>query len=786
MTSFVPALHLDTAPAEKLKPEWCLRAIQYYYHNTTNFSLLEGKNVGEIEEYASGEINMKPFRRMYTSLKRKEMKMRDNNVLSPDEGAEMQFTPLPLIVTPLNSATEIIHKVPVEVSCTALDPLAATKKKEDVTFLKNKPQVENDLKQVTDQMGISPLDIGATKHSAIPFSDSPYGLNLNEPDEFDVFVNLIYRLGVESCFETILQTWFENKSATLIKLLEIRDQMKYGISTNSVSQNSLTGLPDIRYEYPGEIFTPFSQLPDFSDNTHRYQRLSVTPMDLFDMFGSEICDQQTLEDIVVGSSNDDGYSYCSCNGYDRANITGKNAANFNTYKMSLIRFEVKSIDWVGKMSNPKSKKGFTYLSTDISDNQTCTGKIWGQNTYVFYWLLNTHKFFGIHRLGYAHRTVGMESYQNFSTNIYRSQYKSAVECSIGENKKAQRADIKLQYAIIQARPSGVYIDLKYLRTAIQSLTEESTGYSIDQLIETVMERNIMIGDSTGMDGVNEAQFKPFQEIVGGLRNEVEGFLRVILSAQQNIASFTGINQALTGQSQDPNSLIGIEKMRINSSLNALHYANTAIEVQYQRVFNQWAYCFKEAIKRGGKTKEAVANIIGSKKVDIIDRLQEVPLHSLGVKITLNLREEERSKYEQRVYKLESQGVLTSADIYMLDYIPNIKDRWALLAVKENQFMKRQDRIRQENYANQQQLAKQQGDNLIGQEQAATDGEIKKVYAQGDVKSKLASLQSQLNAPEQRNEALLQKSLTSDRTQGQIQKALQTLQAKADLDNQKAF
>ena len=226
MTSFVPALHLDTAPAEKLKPEWCLRAIQYYYHNTTNFSLLEGKNVGEIEEYASGEINMKPFRRMYTSLKRKEMKMRDSNVLSPDDGAEMQFTPLPLIVTPLNSATEIIHKVPVEVSCTALDPLAATKKKEDVTFLKNKPQVENDLKQVTDQMGISPLDIGATKHSAIPFSDSPYGLNLNEPDEFDVFVNLIYRLGVESCFETILQTWFENKSATLIKLLEIRDQMK--------------------------------------------------------------------------------------------------------------------------------------------------------------------------------------------------------------------------------------------------------------------------------------------------------------------------------------------------------------------------------------------------------------------------------------------------------------------------------------------------------------------------------------------------------------------------------
>jgi hypothetical protein len=55
-----------------------------------------------------------------------------------------------------------------------------------------------------------------------------------------------------------------------------------------------------------------------------------------------------------------------------------------------------------------------------------------------------------------------------------------------------------------------------------------------------------------------------------------------------------------------------------------------------------------------------------------------------------------------------------------------------------------------------------------------------------VKSKLASLQSQLNAAEQRNDALLQKSLQQDRTSGQIQKALQTLQTKADLDNQKAF
>ena len=683
--TFIPALHLDTAPPDKLKPDWCLRTIQYYYYNTNNLCLLHNKNVDEIEEYASGDINMSPFKSMFKSIKRKEAKKAQSKGVTPNwDTSEMQFTPLPLISTPVNSAVEIINKIPVEVSCTALDPLAATKKKEDVTFLKNKPQIEDDLKQVTDQMGISPLNLGTTRHSSVPFSDSPYGLNLNDPEDFDVFVNLLYRLGVETCFETILQAWWELKKVkTNCRRLEIIDHFKFGVSCNTVSSSSMTWLPTISYEYPGRVYTPPSELPDYSDNSHRYVKMRVTPIELFDMFGDEICNQETLQDIVLGAGRNDGYSYCGCNGLDRNDFIDKRGgltSNFDTLKMTVIKFEVKSVDWVGKMSNPKSKKGFTYLSAEPQENETCTGKIWGQNTYAFYWLLNTKKVFGIHRLGYAHRTVGMESYQNFSTNIYRSQYRSAVENSIGENKKAQVADIKMQFEIIQARPSGVYIDLKYIRQALNNLLEDSSGYTIDDLIENVIEKNIMIGDSTGMDGANEGQFVPFKEIPGGLKGSIEGYLRTIMSAIQNIAAFTGINQQLTGQAQDPNALIGVEKIRLNSSLNALHYANTGIETQYQNVFNQWAYCFQEAIKRGGKAKDAVISIIGSRKVDIIERLGEIPIHQLGIVISMSLREEDVQKYERRKYVLESAGILTSADIYMLDNIPNIKDKLSIIVV----------------------------------------------------------------------------------------------------------
>ena len=787
MNNFVPSLHLDTAPADKLKPEWCKRVIDYYYHNTTNYNLLDGKNVDEIVRFATGDIDMTPYKKLYKSLKKK-YEQGTNNRAHEISSDEFQFIQLPLIPTPVNSAVSMISKPPIEITVTALDPLAATKKKEDVTFLKNKPKVESDLESLTSQMNIPKIDLGATQHSAIPYSDSPYGIDLNDPQDYEVFVDVLYKLGVEVCFETALQIWVEIKNLAQIKLQEIKDQFYYGVSVNTGYKSSVTGLPDLKYSYPGDLFVPYSDLPDYSDRTHEFEEERVTPLDLFNRFGDEIGSEEQLEELVNGNNG-----YCACN--NKKEYIKK--ANFSTFKMNLISFAVKTVDWVGVMSNPKSKKGFmSIVSTDsmaikpdlnaVSDI-TYTDKIWAQNTYTFYWLKGTDYIFEIDRLGYAKREKGQESYQNFPHNIYKSQERSAVENSIGENKAAQIAYVKYLFAIIQSKPSGNYVDLKYLRGAIEGLTDENDGKTINDLVQLAMERNDFIADTTGFDGKNDGQFAAVKEIVGGLKpTEVAGYLQVIQSAKQNIADFTGINQQLTGQSPDPNTLVGYQKLQINASLNAVYYVNQAIENQYQKVMNQWAYIFQNAVKSGGKPKDAITTMIGSRKVDIIDRIGEVPLHTMGVVISLNTREEERMDYAQKVYQLRAQGVLTAADEYMLKYIPNMKDRFALMAIREKQFQKRADAKLQAQYANQQAISQQQGQNMVAQENAATDGKIKLAYSKGDVESKLIPLRQQLSNQSKQVDALIEKSLLEDRNQQQIQKNIQTLQEKANLDNQKSL
>lgn len=768
---FVPSFHF-MAPLDKVSSnKFPMAVINYYFFNTQNYSLLWDKKVYEIEGYASGEYDLRPFMKMFRSEEKRLRQNANPNALDNERTAiGFSYSCYPLLPEKLASATAIIQKIPIEISCQAVDPLAIEKKQSDVNFLKNKPAVEADLQEVADRLNLGKVDLGATKHSAIEFSDSPFGLDLNNPEELDIFINTLYSLKIETAFETALEYFKDLNKIDNIKLQEIKDQFKYGVSCHMAYQNDLTGLPDVDYLYPGELLTPYSALPDYSDNTHRIREAILTPMQLFDHFSTEIKDEKELEQIINAAK----WGYCACNSI---NPIPRN--NFDTFKLNLKYVEVKTVDWIGvQKANKKSK-----FQTFTTDPAKATEKIWAQNTYGFWWLQNTDKIFGMKKLPFTQRTKGKESFQNFSTNIYKSQERSAVEQSIGENKKAQIADIKLQHAVIKSKPSGVYIDLKYLRSALDGLKDETNDWSMDKLLNLAIEQNVVLGDTEGFDGKNEGQFKAVQELPGGLKSEIVGYMNIIAAANINISRITGVNQQLTGASANEDGLVGLQKLLINASINALHYCNEAIEEQYKNLFSIWANVIQDAIEAGGKTKEAIMNVIGAKKANIIDGLNDIRLHEIGVFIKIKQREEERQLFRNKLTQLEQAGVITSAYEFLILNTPNPKDQWAMLAVKEQQFKKEQAAIRQEQYQNQQQLMQQRGQNMVQAENAATEGDLKKVYAKGQVEAQITQLAAQLGINELQLEGMIKKTINNDRNRAQTEKNIQTLTTKNNLQQQ---
>lgn len=776
--AFITSFHF-VPPSEKLKPEWCKDVINFSYYNTANRSLLDGKKIDQIEQYAAGEFDLKPFMRMFKSMK-KAIQLQQNQdgtmneeMLARNDTTGLDWTCLPLIPTKINAAANLVQKIPIEVICKAMDALAMKKRNEDLSFLKNKSLIEDDIQDLADQMGVGKVDLGTTIHSSTKYSESPMGLDLNKPEEEDVFIKLMYALQVEAAFEKCLQQLYNIKKASQVKLLEIRDQFKWGVSCNWPYTSSITRLPDFEYVYPGDMSTPISDLPDYSDNTHRFMNKRLSVLEMFNYFSDEICDEAKLQEIINGKKG-----YCDCNGGSKVD-----AKNWGSYKVNMKYVEIKTVDWVGVVDKKKSKKGFSFFTEDETE---CTRKIWGQNTYGFWWLVGTDYFFGIHRLDYSHRTRGKESFQNFSTNIYKSQPKSSVELSIGENKKAQIAEIKLQHLILKSLPPGKYIDLRYVRGALSGLQDEDNKYTMQQLINMAFEQNVIIGDTEGFDGKNDGQLKPFVEIMGGLKvAEAQGYLLVIATANRNIGAYTGINEELSGESVNPEGLVGLQKLLINQSINALYHCNEAIQEQYKCVFNNWANLIQYAIEAGGETKKAIIDMIGIDDVNVLDGLNDTPLHNLTITVEVGQREEERQAYMTQLNFLKSKGILSTFDEYILSGISSPRERFAFLAVREKKFKDEQNRIRQEDQANAQGLMKQQGENMVQAKEAEGQADIKKEYAKGDVQSKILRIQQQLGLTSQQMAAIIDRQLQKERNTGQTEKAVTTIQAKQSAKNQEA-
>lgn len=776
---FIPSFHFDH-PDSKLSSEWAMKAINYYYYNSNNINLLYKKDISKIEEYSTGDINMTRFKKMFTSLN-KALKEAgrgmagkiDSHYLSDRDKTGLSWEPLKLIPQKLNSAIATIQKILIEIQCVAQDGLAMKKRKEDIEFLKNKPLIEEDLQDIADQMQLGKVDIGATKYSSKKFSEVPMGLDLSDPDEENIFAKLLYSLNVESANEKALQQIYHLTKAAQVRLLEIKDQFKWGVSVHSGFISSMTGLPTVEYVYPGDVYVPQSLLPDFSDNTHRIIDKMVSVMDMFNYFSDEICDEKKLEEIINGT---DGY--CACN--QRSKVE---KANWDTFKVNLKLIEVKSIDWVGVSANPKSRRGSRMFTTD---EKKCTHKIWAQNTYRFWWVVNTKHCFSIERLPFSHRTKGQESYQNFSSNIYKSQEQSTVELAIGENLKAIIADIKLEYALIKSLPAGKYIDLRFLRSALSGLKSEDKNWTQQDLINLAFEQNIVIGDTEGFDGKNDGQLKPIMPIEGGLRTEIAGYINIIMTADKNISNLTGINEQLTGQSPNPDMLVGLQKLLINAGINSIHYAYHAIEYQYQNLFNLWGSLLQQSIDKGGKIKQAIIDFIGIDDTELLDGLNETPFHNLTIKVLVTQREVERQKYLDSLSALKNKGVITETDEYLLSGIDNPKERFAYLAVKEKRFMKKQDQIREQNFAQQQQLLQQQGQNISQAKVTEGEEDRKNIYAKGEVQAKILELSQRLNLSKSQTEALLKLGLQKDRNNAQKDKVLSLSKLKAELKQQEAI
>lgn len=793
--NFIPMAHF-VSQEEKNTKEWNLRMVQSFYYSGA-MNLLEGKNINEIESYANGKQPMNEFRKMYTNIARQEAVAqgivdgthsdessgpKNIRTARQDDLEGIDLRPIGLLVEPLNAAIAVVQKQPLEVSATAIDILAIEKKKKDRAILKNKEKMASALADVAAKMGEEQFDIGGVENNATEYNDLPLGLDANVEGELDIYFDLFYKLRPESAFETLLEQWAYIKKLIDIRDLEIRDQFWYGVSVHRTFISDTTGLPDIdAYIHPKNVHVARGcNRRDYSDSPFIFHDIYGSVEDFYNQFGSEIENIEELVAIISGWVKGQNNNSIRLPEYD--------SADFWNFKFWWIYCEFKTIDVADVGTFVDSVGGMTKTLLPFSYDQNPDIHVerhFAQNTRHLYWVPGTDGIYKIGKLAGFERKKGQEYYSPYTYDIWKSQGRSAVELCISEVSMAQKAYIKLQHCIIKSKPPGVYIDLKFMRTAIEGLGEGG-DYTMKSLLTLFFNHNIMIGDSTDINP-QEANMMPFHVIPGGVGKEVEGYWNTIAMASRNISRLTGINDQLTGQAANPEGLVGLQKLLVNASVNTIHYVTVAIKSQYRCLFNTWAYFFMDILKHGTDAeKEAIYCLITERKANLIKDIDEVALHQYGIELEIRSHEELKDAARQAMLMAVQAGEMSAAEVLLVDRISNPKDQIAVLVLLDKKAKQRQQQAAQAQLAAMQQATAMQVQGKLQEKQLDGQNKVQGILAQGKTDAELLKLSSQLGISEDSLKNLYKNQQLQMRTAGQIEKTLASQNNQASIDAQKAF
>ena len=761
----------------------------YYYGGAE--CLLEGKDPVEIRKYAAGAQDVAKYKKMFrrvsksTSEQQPDQPIPGTRLPGLKDLSGVEWQPIGFLPQPLNSARAIIEKTPIYIKCTAIDALAKNQKEKDFEFIQNRPGLDSLLSQFSQMMGVK-IEPPQAPNNSTGVDISNFDLDPTKQDELNFYMSLYYKLRPESAFEEVLYALAYALNLKQVRDQEARDQFYYGVSTNQALFSSMTGLPSAKYLYPGNVYSPKSELPDFSDQTFRYINLEVNASELMDAIGAEFEPEELnaifdANYVLTGKKG----KWSTLDDTSREKRTATVPLIYMEFKSwDAINFHKKKNDRIGYMINELVGYNYNLQYSNSHPDQKKRGKEkvasedefinkrYIQQTYTGFWLPCFSDYvYKYKKLEGCNREAGKESMSPYSINIHKSQEKSAVELCIPIIDDAQKAAYKMQHCIIMSRPKGMYVDTKYMRQAVQNLVNTDMALTMQDIFQLLNENNVFIGDSEGIDPLElQSGARPYYELPGGVGNEIQGYLLVINDAIQKIAKITGINDALTGQTPNEDALVGLQKLLLQSSINSLHYVQNAMKNQTEKVFRTWSYQVQFILKnKNSKSAKAIESILSSYKIDVIRDLYEIPLHQYGIMVENAPTEEEQARLNDMLLQLYQAGSLTGSDYVTLTRIFNYKDAQQLMAIRES---KNRERRSQELQQQQQTLLQQEAIKVQGKQNEVkikAQTEIQKVITQGEVDKFLAQFGLQADMMLQQQGIIGKVGLQRERIAGQLEK-----------------
>lgn len=345
------------------------------------------------------------------------------------------------------------------------------------------------------------------------------------------------------------------------------------------------------------------------------------------------------------------------------------------------------------------------------------------------------------------------SQANLSYHAYRLKGGSMIKRMIPLLDSIQLSWLKLQNAKAKAAPAGLAIEYG-------SLLNISIGNNKLSPLEVLKIRNqtgdILYQATTHRTYMpSQTNYKPIQELQGGLGVQGQEFLQLISNDIDMIRQIIGINRIADASSPSSGQLVGVAEMSLQATSNTLKPMYSAYITLKERTFRNVALRVQLMVKFSGEYELSYFRALGSAITQTLKIGSEIDNAMFGIRIEARPNAQEKTDIMNAA--LESMRVgrqgtplLGYSDYLMVqDFLSKGQIKWAkaYIANKEQQTLKRIEQEKQQAIQmqgqQQQMLQEQKGQ----QDQVLSQMEMDRIKLENEEKRKTLELQHYLKMDE---------------------------------------
>lgn len=784
----------------KERREWMAQSI---FYSKKNASLLVNPQVAQgFRENNRLIINSADYRRLIDPPTPKDSG-------GTAEFMSADFKAYPIDVHLDNITTAILEKIPHNISVKINDPVAKLQEQKDKEKIIYKNQVRKVINAINKELGLPAVSESEDPYKWIEAFSKDGGKGtvnvdtigtkidqirnrIETDDQLRMFMQYVYKNGLEIAFESAIQYYFINLNKWHLKQDGFIDDMKnFNLFTGMWYIDELTGRPVVKYLDPSSVYTsPFVE-KNGDDILYWGTEMYITYAEFEKMVGAVLSDEQKKKILQVNKM------WGNANAYGNnvsVNVVWNNCLTTNAQMKigyySVLTQEAEQfseyyVDGGGSIAvlNPtgqddsdadvvnKPVKNKVYnvwyrcYYIPLPDTQTNQQILIGNEGWQ--WL--TEYVFDIRKEIDMYRYGVDERYAKSALVIYRDQRRpSYTQVKQRFMPKIHTLWHKIQNCIVQDVNAMAwdYDLLGGMLNAIDDANEQNPqgGQALIQEMKSLKQSGlswVKFRDKNGSLLVTDPS-KLFIAVQSGHMDTAEKYMLMLLTLYNEMTKALGISGASEGQQPDPRTpAVGIE-LSAQAIDNARWYLEKPMiecAIMFGERVVQYVNCIsREKDEYGYEERwKEFCDIVGFANGATIESIEDIKFQNVGLSVV----NENNTLQKQAVLQMATQKAaakeLTTNDLMLILDTDNWKYQMMEMAMAEHARRKELVAEQQRQYEQQKALQDQQLQIALALKGADTQGINSNIQVQGNIDSQLEQLRTQLKL----QSALIQKNQLKD-------------------------